>query len=163
FALGVYGMGMGGTVLAGLTAPKISDRWGLSAPFLVAAGALAVTCAVFVAMARNPPRDKPDGPAPRMLASLSIFRTSRPAWALTLFSSLAFGGFVAMLLYLPKLLTGVHALSTSAAGARAAGFALLAVIGRPTGGWLSDRVGAARVLLVSFIAVGVLALVLAAT
>ena len=66
-----------------------------------------------------------------------------------------------MFLYLPKLLTGVHDLSKADAGARAAGFALLAVIGRPIGGWLSDRVGAARVLLVSFTAVAVLALVLA--
>ena len=28
FALGLYGMGMGGTVIAGLTAPKIADKWG---------------------------------------------------------------------------------------------------------------------------------------
>jgi MFS transporter, NNP family, nitrate/nitrite transporter len=68
-----------------------------------------------------------------------------------------------MFLYLPKLLTGVHDLTKSDAGARAAGFALLAVIGRPLGGSLSDRVGAARVLLVSFVGVAVLALVLAAT
>jgi NNP family nitrate/nitrite transporter-like MFS transporter len=67
-----------------------------------------------------------------------------------------------MFLYLPKLLTGVHDLSKADAGARAAGFALLAVIGRPTGGWLSDRIGAVRVLLVAFVAVGALALVLAA-
>ena len=78
-----------------------------------------------------------------------MFRTSGRAWALTLFYFLAFGGFVAMFLYLPKLLTGVHDLTKADAGARAAGFALLAVIGRPAGGWLSDRVGAARVLLVS--------------
>jgi MFS transporter, NNP family, nitrate/nitrite transporter len=57
----------------------------------------------------------------------------------------------------------VHDLEKADAGARAAGFALLAVIGRPLGGTLSDRVGAARVLLVSFVAVAALALVLAAT
>ena len=79
--------------------------------------------------------------------SLSVFRTSGRAWALTLFYFMAFGGFVAMFLYLPKLLTGVHDLTKADAGARAAGFALLAVIGRPLGGSLSDRVGAARVLL----------------
>jgi nitrate/nitrite transporter NarK len=56
----------------------------------------------------------------------------------------------------PKLLTGVHDLTKADAGARAAGFDLLAVIGRPLGGWFSDRVGAT---LVSFIAVAVLALV----
>jgi MFS transporter, NNP family, nitrate/nitrite transporter len=162
FALGIYGMGMGGTVLAGLTEPKIADRWGLAAPFWVAGGLIAVMCAVFAVLARDAPRDRSAGPRPGMFAALSIFRTSGRAWALTLFYFLAFGGFVAMFLYLPKLLTEVHDLTKTDAGARAAGFALLAVVGRPTGGWLSDRVGAARVLLVCFVAVGVLALVLAA-
>jgi NNP family nitrate/nitrite transporter-like MFS transporter len=68
-----------------------------------------------------------------------------------------------MFLYLPKLLTGVHELTKTDAGARAAGFALLAVIGRPAGGWLADRVGAQRVLRLSFVATGALAIVLAFT
>ena len=161
FALGIYGMGMGGTVLAGLTAPRIVDQWGLAAPFWVATGLIVVVCGVFLALARDAPTQR-TGRAPGMFAALSVFRTSGRAWALTLFYFMAFGGFVAMFLYLPKLLTGVHDLSKADAGARAAGFALLAVIGRPTGGWLSDRIGAARVLLVSFVAVAVLALVLAA-
>ncbi len=96
-----------------------------------------------------------------MFASLSVFRSSGRAWALTLFYFLAFGGFVAMFLYLPKLLTGEHDLTKADAGARAAGFALLAVIGRPTGGVLSDRIGATRVLLVSFSGIALLAAVLA--
>jgi NNP family nitrate/nitrite transporter-like MFS transporter len=154
-------MGMGGTVLAGLTAPRIADAWGLSAPFWIAAGLVAVTAAVFWMLARDAARFTDRGPGPGMFAALSVFRTSGRAWALTLFYFLAFGGFVAMFLYLPKLLTGVHDLTKADAGARAAGFALLAVIARPTGGWLSDRIGAARVLLVSFIGVGVLAALLA--
>jgi NNP family nitrate/nitrite transporter-like MFS transporter len=162
FALGVYGMGMGGTVLGGLTAPRIADRWGLAAPFWVATALMVVMCAAFIMLARDAPRAARTGPAPGMFASLSVFRTSGRAWALTLFYFMAFGGFVAMFLYLPKLLTGVHDLTKADAGARAAGFALLAVIARPLGGTLSDRIGAARVLLVSFSAVAVLALVLAA-
>jgi NNP family nitrate/nitrite transporter-like MFS transporter len=162
FALGIYGMGMGGTVVAGLTAPGIADEWGLAAPFWFATVLVAVTCAVFAVFARDAPK-RADGPRPGMFASLAIFRTSGRAWALTLFYFLAFGGFVAMFLYLPKLLTEVHDLTKADAGARAAGFALLAVIGRPTGGVVSDRIGAARVLLVSFVGVAVLALVLAAT
>ena len=60
FALGVYGMGMGGTVLAGLTAPRIADRWGLSAPFWIAAGAAWPSMTVvFVALARDAPRAPP--------------------------------------------------------------------------------------------------------
>jgi NNP family nitrate/nitrite transporter-like MFS transporter len=57
----------------------------------------------------------------------------------------------------------VFDISKSDAGARAAIFALLAVVGRPLGGWLSDRIRAARVLLWSFIVVLAGALVLAAS
>ena len=162
-ALGIYGAGMGGTVLGGLTAPAIADEFGLTAPFWLAAGLVAVTGAVFYTMARDAPAAARSGPRPSMFASLSVFRTSGRAWALTLFYFLAFGGFVAMFLYLPKLLTGVHDLTKTDAGARAAGFALLAVIGRPLGGWLADRIGAERVLTASFSATAALALVLAFT
>ena len=163
FALGIYGMGMGGTVLGGLTAPKIVDVWGLTAPFLVAAGALALVGVGFALLARD--ASAPGGgrlTAQRLTAPLAVFRRSRKAWALTLFYFLTFGGFVAMFLYLPKLLTGVHDLTKTDAGARAAGFALLAVLARPVGGWLADRVTAERVLRWSFAATIVLALVLAA-
>ena len=165
-ALGIYGMGMGGTVVGGLTAPSIADEFGLSAPFWFAAGLVAIMAAVFWARARPAPAPQVAGPSapgprPKMFASLSVFRTSGRAWALTLFYFLAFGGFVAMFLYLPKLLTGVHDLEKADAGARAAGFALLAVVGRPAGGWLADRVGAERVLTGSFAATTLLALLLA--
>src|SRR6185295_18443584 len=112
---------------------------GLAAPFWVAAAVVAIVCAVFWMLARDAPRPGGRGPAPGMFAALSVFRGSGRAWALTLFYFLAFGGFVAMFLYLPKLLTGVHDLSKADAGARAAGFALLAVIGRPLGGRRSNQ------------------------
>ncbi|HVP03399.1 MAG TPA: MFS transporter [Solirubrobacteraceae bacterium] len=164
FALGVYGMGMGGTVLGALTAPKIADSTSLSVPFWIAAGLVAVMAAVFWTLARDAPRRAPAATG-SMLAPLAVFRgpDARRAWALTLFYFMAFGGFVAMFLFLPKMLTGVHHLSKPDAGYRAAGFAALAVIGRPLGGWLSDRIGAARVLQVSFAGTLVLALVLAGT
>jgi NNP family nitrate/nitrite transporter-like MFS transporter len=166
FALGVYGMGMGGTVLGGLVAPKIADEWGLAAPFWLAAGVVVVVGVVFALFSRVGPRPGSAAAADRsisLFASLAIFRTSGRAWALTLFYFLAFGGFVAMFLYLPKLLTGVHELTKTDAGARAAGFALLAVLARPLGGWLADRIGATRVLRISFVATILLALLLAFT
>jgi NNP family nitrate/nitrite transporter-like MFS transporter len=157
-ALGIYGAGMGGTVLAGLTAPRISDNVSLSAAFFFAAGLVAVALVVWIMFAR-------DAPGPMRHASMrdpiAVLGSGIRAWALVLFYFLAFGGFVAMYLYLPKLLTGVHDLSKTDAGARAAGFALLAVIGRPLGGTVSDRIGAERVLLVCFVAVLVLAAALA--
>jgi NNP family nitrate/nitrite transporter-like MFS transporter len=159
-ALGLYGAGMGGTVLAGLTAPRIADAVSVSAAFFFAAALVAVALVVWVALARDAP--VPNRPA-TMRDPIAVLGTGMRAWALVLFYFLAFGGFVAMYLYLPKLLTDVHDLTKTDAGARAAGFALLAVVGRPLGGTISDRIGAERVLLVCFVSVLVLALGLAAT
>ena len=162
FALGVYGMGMGGTVIAALTAPKMAKHWSLATPFWVAAGMMAAMAVVFWLAARDAPAvAAATGQSP--LASLAVFRRSARAWALTLFYFLAFGGFVAMFLYLPKLLTGVYHLTKTDAGYRAAGFAFLAVLARPVGGWLSDRIGSQRVLRISFVATIALAAILAAT
>jgi MFS transporter, NNP family, nitrate/nitrite transporter len=160
FALGLYGMGMGGTVLAALTAPKMAKHWSFATPFWVAAALMAVMAVVFWLVARDPRTAPPPHPV-SFSAPIKIFRKSRRAWALTLFYFLSFGGFVAMFLYLPKLLTGVHELSKTDAGYRAAGFAFLAVLARPVGGWLADRIGAERVLRISFIATIALAIVLA--
>jgi MFS transporter, NNP family, nitrate/nitrite transporter len=159
-ALGIYGMGMGGTVLGALTAPRIADLWGLRAPFVVAMVLVATMALVFWLMAR-------DAPVPRaasggnMLAPLRIFRDRPAAWAPTFYYFLAFGGFVAMFAYLPKLLKSVHHLDKPDAAARAAGFALVAVIARPIGGWLADRIGANTVLRISFGATAILAALLA--
>lgn len=160
YALGVYGMGMGGTVLAALTAPRIADHTSMTVPFLIAAALLAAAAAAFGLLARDAAPPSPSHGS--MLAPLRVFRESSRAWALTLFYFVSFGGFVAMFLYLPKLLTGVHDLTKTDAGSRAAGFALLAVLGRPAGGILADRIGAQRVLRTSLSATVVLAAALAA-
>ena len=161
FALGVYGAGMGGTVVAGLTAPAIADAWGLSAPFWFAAALVTTMACVFWFFARDAAAVDSQAARKGMFSALSVFRGDSRAWALTLFYFLAFGGFVAMFLYLPKLLTAEFDLTKADAGARAAGFALLAVIARPIGGTLSDRIGAARVLSGCFMAVTLLAIGLA--
>jgi MFS transporter, NNP family, nitrate/nitrite transporter len=161
FALGIYGMGMGGTVIAALSAPKMAKEWGLATPFWVAAALMASITIVFWLVARDAPATASPPSKLSFTAPLRPFRGSPRAWALTLFYFLSFGGFVAMFLYLPKLLTGVHHLSKVDAGYRAAGFALLAVLARPFGGWLADRIGAQHVLRISFVATLALAVVLA--
>ncbi len=163
-ALGIYGMGMGGTVISALLAPRIAKATSLAVPFWIAAALVAVAAVVFWSGARDAPGtlERKHG---ALFAALSVFkeRGASKAWALTLFYFLSFGGFVAMFLYLPKMLHAVQHLSKNDAGTRAAGFALLAVLARPVGGWLADRIGAKAVLVVSFLGTGLLALVLAGT
>jgi NNP family nitrate/nitrite transporter-like MFS transporter len=154
FALGIYGVGMGGTVVAAVSAPTLAEKFGLFAPFAIGVVLMLTVGTIFWLVGR-------DAPAPRpkttLMEPLRVFVREPRAWALTLFYFLAFGGFVAMFLYLPKLLVGVYHLQRADAGYRAAGFALLAVVARPVGGWASDRFGAERVLLVSFAGISALA------
>jgi NNP family nitrate/nitrite transporter-like MFS transporter len=88
---------------------------------------------------------------------LAVLTRSPLAWVFSLFYFVTFGGFVAMGVYLPTLLTSRFGLDIADAGARAAGFVVLAVAARPVGGMISDRIGGARVL------VGVFAVTAVAT
>lgn len=80
---------------------------------------------------------------------------------LSLYYFLTFGGFVAMAVYLPTLLTETFHLAPADAGLRTAGFVALATLARPIGGALADRVGGRPILLGVFPAVAVLGLFLA--
>lgn len=55
-----------------------------------------------------------------------------------------FGGFVSFSTYLPTYLKTIYDLSQAEAGTRTAGFAVAAVIARPIGGVLSDRIHPGR-------------------
>jgi NNP family nitrate/nitrite transporter-like MFS transporter len=93
FALGVYGMGMGGTVIAALTAPKMAKHWSLATPFWVAAALMAVMAILFWLTARDAPTTaEPTAKRTSVADQLGVFRRSARAWALTLFYFLAFGG-----------------------------------------------------------------------
>ena len=76
-ALGLYGIGMGGTVLGGLTAPRIADRWGLTAPFVFAMILVGAMAVVFWLLARDAPVERPAATG-GMFASLRSSATSPP-------------------------------------------------------------------------------------
>lgn len=147
FALGVYGMGNIGTAVAAFSAPAIVEGLGREALGIAAAVLLLATAVVFYRMAEDPPR----GPAVHYLAML---RSGWKLWRLALLYFVTFGGFVAMAVFLPKLLRDWFDISLTDAGLRAAGFTVVATFARPLGGMLSDRIGAPTVLLVVFVGAG---------
>jgi NNP family nitrate/nitrite transporter-like MFS transporter len=155
FALGVYGMGNIGTAVAAFSAPAIVEWLGREALGIVAAGLLLVTAAVFYRMAEDPPR------ASAPVQYRAVLRAGWKLWRLALLYFVTFGGFVAMAVFLPKLLRDWFDLSLTDAGLRAAGFTAVATLARPIGGVLSDRMGAATVLVVVFAGAGIDAGVLA--
>ena len=147
FALGVYGMGNIGTAIAAFGAPAIVDWFGREALGIVAAILLVATAVVFYSMAEDPPR----GPAVDYGA---VLRSGWKLWRLALLYFVTFGGFVAMAVFLPKLLRDWFDISLTNAGLRAAGFTVVATFARPVGGFLSDRIGSATVLVVAFVGAG---------
>jgi MFS transporter, NNP family, nitrate/nitrite transporter len=147
FALGVYGMGNIGPAVAAFGAPAIVDWLGREALGIVAAILLVATAVVFYSMAEDPPR----GPAVDYGA---VLRSGWKLWRLALLYFVTFGGFVAMAVFLPKLLRDWFDISLTNAGLRAAGFTVVATFARPVGGFLSDRIGSATVLVVAFVGAG---------
>jgi len=80
------------------------------------------------------------------------------AWLFSLFYFVTFGGFVAFSIGLPKILQEIFHLTKEDAGMRVAGFVVVATAMRPLGGWLSDRFGGAKILVLVFLGVGILSM-----
>jgi NNP family nitrate/nitrite transporter-like MFS transporter len=160
-AVGVFGAGMGGTAISALTTVKLVDRRDFETPFLLTAGVLVVYAAVAFLLLRDAPgRVVPVEPlAARLGAALRLPVT----WQAAVLYAVGFGGYVAFSVYLPTYLKNAYALSQTDASNKMAGFVVLAVVMRPLGGWLSDRLGPVRVLEAAFGLVAVMALVQAAT
>jgi MFS transporter, NNP family, nitrate/nitrite transporter len=156
-AIGVFGMGMGGTAISALTTVKLTAHWGIHAPFLVVAGVLAVYGAAAALVLRDAPgRPVPSQPAlTRLAATLRLSIT----WQAAALYAVGFGGFVAFSVYLPTYLKNAYLLTPADAANKMAGFVLLAVLLRPVGGWLSDRIAPAWVLAGAFAVVAAAAVV----
>lgn len=145
-ALGIYGAGNIGQSLAAFGSPLLAASLGYVWGYRTFGILLAVWLALFLALARN---------APRRLSAKSFREILQPladtrSWKLSLYYFLTFGGFVAMAVYLPILLTEIFKLTPQDAGFRTAGFIILATGMRPIGGILSDRVGGRAVLAIVF-------------
>ena len=147
-AIGIFGMGMGGTAISALTTVKLTAHWGIQVPFLIVAGALAVFGAAAALILRDAPgRPVPAEPAlSRLAATLKL----RITWQASALYAVGFGGFVAFSVYLPTYLKNAYLLTQTDAADKMAGFVLLAVLMRPVGGWLSDRFTPAPVLATAF-------------
>ncbi|MGH1564121.1 MFS transporter [Mumia sp. DW29H23] len=161
FATGLFGAGMGGTALSSFFTPRFVDWFGYTATHVIIAVALLVTAAVCWMLMSDSPRWTPSTqPAtPKLVSAMKEPVT----WQMALLYAITFGGFVAFSTYLPTYLGDVltYGYDLKEAGERTAGFAIAAVIARPIGGTLSDKVGPRLVTLVSLAGTSVMAVVLA--
>jgi NNP family nitrate/nitrite transporter-like MFS transporter len=159
-ALGVYGLGNIGQSAAVFLGPVLAARVGMATVYHGVAVMLVVWAGGFALLARNAPA--PATSQRRGLgAMMDVLTRERLSWLLAAFYFLTFGGFVAFSIYLPTLLKDEFHLTPADAGFRTAGFVVLATLMRPLGGWLSDRIGGARVLSAVFLGVAPFAMLMA--
>ncbi|WP_051736629.1 MFS transporter [Pseudonocardia halophobica] len=158
-ALGIFGIGMGGTAISSFTTVQLAKTVGPSFPFDL----VAVVLAGYAVAAWLLLRDRPDRPVAagtmwsRLRATLRLPATLQ----LSFLYAVAFGGFVAFSVYEPTYLVSAYHLDKADAAMRTAGFVVLAVAMRPVGGWLSDRFDPISVLLAAFGATALLAVLAA--
>ena len=155
-ALGLYGLGTIGQSAAVFLGPLLAAALGWQGVFRGMAVLLVAWGLAFGLLARN----APGAARPKGIGDMARVLRERLAWGLSLFYFLTFGGFVAFSIYLPTLLRDEFGLSPADAGFRTAGFVVLSTLLRPVGGWLSDRIGGARVLSGVFLGVLPFALLL---
>jgi MFS transporter, NNP family, nitrate/nitrite transporter len=159
FATGVFGAGMGGTALSAFFTPRFVMWFGYATTHIIVAAALAATAAIVWTLARDAPTWRPnnDPVLPKLKAAAKLPVT----WQMSFLYAVVFGGFVAFSTYLPTYIADVYAFDLTGAGTRTAGFAIAAVIARPIGGILSDRLGPRTVVAISLAGAAVLAIVIA--
>ena len=159
FATGVFGAGMGGTALSAFFTPRLVRTIGYIPTHLLIAGALIVVGAVLWLLMRDSPAWKPNlAPVvPKLAAAAKLPVT----WQMAFLYAVTFGGFVAFSTYLPTYLKNVYEFGLTGAGTRTAGFAIAAVIARPIGGIVADKIGPRKVVAISLAGAAVMALIIA--
>ncbi|HEY4535635.1 MAG TPA: NarK/NasA family nitrate transporter [Enteractinococcus sp.] len=157
-ATGIYGIGMGGTAIAAFTTVPLFEQ-GALVPFIVTAAALLIYALVALALMKNHPDWRPsEQNIGRQMAGVMKLPFT---WQACYLYALSFGGYVAFSVYLPTYLMNAYGLEAGDAALRMAGFVVAAVIMRPIGGMLSDKIGPIITLLGSYTIVLLCALSLA--
>jgi MFS transporter, NNP family, nitrate/nitrite transporter len=141
--MGIAGAGNSGTLLATLFAPRLAQHFGFHAAFLIAAFPVLTVMLIFALCAK----DNPARPVAAKRADYArVLREGDTYW-LSFFYSLTFGGFVGLTSYLTLFFSDQYHLSH----VRAGDFTTMVVIAgsflRPVGGWLADKMGGYRFLL----------------
>jgi MFS transporter, NNP family, nitrate/nitrite transporter len=142
-AVGIFGAGMGGTAISALTTVNLFNH-AEQLPFVITAAALAVYAVVSWLVLREAPGRTV--PRTRLLERLAANARLPITWQACILYAVAFGGYVAFSVFLPTYLKTAYGLSPAGASNRMAGFVVVAVVMRPVGGWLSDRLGPVPVL-----------------
>ncbi|WP_240606419.1 MFS transporter [Phenylobacterium kunshanense] len=152
-ALGIFGAGNVGSAVTKFGAPFVMVAFGWETVAQVWAGLLALIAVISFLVTRDDPdliRRRATGEkAEATWLQLSPLKKLQ-VWRFSLYYFFVFGAFVALALWLPRYLVGVYGLDIKTAGMIAAAYSIPGSLFRVFGGWLSDKIGARKVMYVTF-------------
>ncbi len=152
-ALGIFGAGNVGAAVTKFAAPFVLVAWGWQAVAEIWAAVLAVMAIVYWFTTSDDPAFRArrgTSSAPRSLRQEFAPLKNVQVWRFSLYYFFAFGGFVALSLWLPRYLVGVYGFNLEVAGMVAAAYSIPGSLFRIFGGVLSDRKGARGVMYAMF-------------
>ena len=153
-ALGVFGMGNVGAAVTNFGAPFLLVAYGWENVAKIYAVVLFIMAFIFWFTTEEDPvtkarkaRGEKVKPALMQMEPLKHARV----WRFATYYFFVFGGYVALALWLPRYYMGVYGLEIQTAGMLAAAYALPGSVFRALGGWMSDKIGARKVMYITFI------------
>ncbi|WP_137719817.1 nitrate/nitrite transporter [Methylobacillus flagellatus] len=145
-ALGIAGAGNSGTVFAALFAPGLAVAFGWNNVFGLALIPLLIVLVVYMIYAK----DSPDAPPAKSLSQYLAILKDKDAWWFMFFYSVTFGGFVGLASSLTIYFNDLYSLGPVVAGYATAACVFAGSLVRPIGGYIADRVGGIRTLLLMY-------------
>jgi len=170
--LGIAGAGNIGVVIDFLFAPKIAEKWGWEAVFLVGGVLSTIILITYFFMAKDAPKEIYT-PRPKKVKDYLKLLKDKDTWWFNLFYAVSFGGFVGFAGYMKVYLMNTYQADMSAFGLDVLGEGNVKVVAgyfgaicifagavlRPVGGAVADKLGGVKSLYIFYGAVAVLALI----
>ena len=145
-ALGIAGAGNSGTVFAALFAPSLALAYGWNNVFGLALIPLLLVLVIYIFNAK----DAPSAPAAQSLSRYLAILKDKDVWWFMFFYSVTFGGFVGLASSLTIYFNDQYGLDPVVAGYFTAACVFAGSLVRPLGGFIADRIGGIRTLLVMY-------------
>ena len=152
-ALGIFGAGNIGSAVTKLLAPMVMVAAGWTMVAKVWAVGLAVAAVLYFLFSQEDPsleQRRKSGVKPMPFREQMAPLKNLQVWRFALYYFFVFGGFVALALWLPRYLIGAYGMDVKTAGVLAACYSIPASLFRVVGGWMSDRMGARKVMYWTF-------------
>lgn len=152
-ALGIFGAGNIGSAVTKLLAPMVMVAAGWMMVAKLWAVGLAVAAVLFYLFSQEDPslaERRKAGVKPMPFREQMAPLKNLQVWRFSLYYFFVFGGFVALALWLPRYLIGAYGMDVATAGVLAACYSIPASLFRVVGGWMSDKLGARKVMYWTF-------------